>query len=271
MRGLRLGEPADAADLASFLGRVVALDPSALTRLRAGGGRVTAYVTLPFGVLVSRTVTGAAEPVDVTVAAADLLAALDGSSGTDQSAGGIRATDRAGPAGGIGPAGGDGPASGDGSAGGAGPGGGVGPVAAGVHVGGRGKSVTWPALQDLRWRVALPPGGGWRLLDQVPGDVVRDLVRAGREALRAVPAGAAASAGETLLDHQSLIVTGAGRTAALPLRVLSALTKMGFLGDGDSGGGNAVMVSAAGRWVRLAGPYGSAYQHESAGLGLSPR
>jgi hypothetical protein len=128
--------------------------------------------------------------------------------------------------------------------------------------------VAWPAFQDVRWRAALPPGGGWRLLDQVPGDVVRALVRAGREALRAVPAGAAASVGETLLDHESLTVSGAGRTAALPLRVISALTRMGFLGDG---GGDVVMVSVVGGWVRLAGAYGSAYQHESPGLGLSPR
>jgi hypothetical protein len=211
--GLRLGEPADAADMASFLGRVVGLDPAALTRLRAGGGRVTAYVRLPFGVLVSRTVSGSADPVDVTVKAGDLLAALDA------------------------------PGAEDGA-------------------------VTWPAFQDVRWRAALPPGGGWRLLDQVPADVIRTLVRAGREALRAVPAGAAASAGETLLDHESLTVSGAGRTAVLPLRVISALARMGFLGDG---GGDVVMVSAAGGWVRLAGAYGSAYQHESPGLGLSPR
>jgi len=191
----------------------VALDPAALTRLRADGGRVTAYVRLPFGVLVSRTVSGSADPADVTVAAADLLAALDVPFDHDL------------------------------------------PVA-------------WPVFQDVRWRAALPPGGGWRLLDQVPGDVIRALVRAGREALRAVPAGAAASAGETLLDHESLTVSGAGRTAVLPLRVIGALTRMGFLGDG---GGDVVPVSAAGGWVRLAGAYGSAYQHQSPGLSLSPR
>ena len=213
LSGLRPGEPADVADLASFLGRAVGLDSAALTRLRAGGGRVTAYVRLPFGVLVSRTVSGSADPVDVTVKAGDLLAALDARGDEDG-------------------------------------------------------AVAWPASQDVRWRAALPPGGGWRLLDQVPADVIRTLVRAGREALRAVPAGAAASAGETLLDHESLTVSGAGRTAVLPLRVISALARMGFLGDG---GGDVVMVSAAGGWVRLAGAYGSAYQHQSPGLGLSPR
>lgn len=210
--GLTPGEPADGGDLASFLGRVVRLDPAAVVRLRAAGDLVTAWTRLPFGVLVSRTVTGGAEPADVTVGAADLLAALD-----------------------------------------------VPPASGGT--------VAWPVRRDMDWRAALPPAGSWQLLDEVPGEVVRTLVRAGRDALRAVPAGAAASAGESLLDHESLTVSGATRTAALPLRVLSALTSMGFLG----GGGDVVIVSAAGGWVRLAGAYGSAYQHDAPPLGLGLR
>ena len=79
-----------------------------------------------------------------------------------------------------------------------------------------------------------------------------------------MPAGAAAAAGESLLDHESLTVTGAGRTAALPLRVLGSLTRMGFLGDG----GEPVVVSVAAGWTRLAGAYGSAYQHTVPGLAL---
>jgi hypothetical protein len=210
--GLRLDVAADRGDLASFLGRAVALDPAAVARLRAAGERVTAYVRLPFGVLVSRTVAGSAEPADVTVGVAGLLAALDG------------------------------PAD---------------------------EPVRWPARRDVEWRAALPPAGSWRPLDSVPGDVVRALVRAGRDALQAVPAGAAAAAGESLLDHESLTVSGGGRTAVLPLRVLSALTRMGFLG-GDPAP-DAVVVSAAGGWIRLAGAYGSAYQHTTPALGLTPR
>ena len=128
----------------------------------------------------------------------------------------------------------------------------------------------WPRRRDVEWRAALPPATGWLRLDSVPGDVIRALVRAGRDALRAVPAGAAATAGESLLDHESLTVSGAGQTAVLPLRVLSALTRMGFLG-GDPAA-DAVLVSAAGGgWHRLAAAYGSAYQHAAPGLGLSPR
>jgi hypothetical protein len=211
MSGLRLAGSADAADLAAFLGRLVALEPAAVVRLRSAAVRVTAYVRLPFGVLVSRTVTGEADPADVTVGAGDLLTALDR--------------------------------------------------------GERPGAVAWSARRDMDWRAALPPIDGWVRLDSVPGDVVLKLVRAGRDALRAVPAGAAAAAGESLLDHESLTVTGAGRTAALPLRVLGSLTRMGFLGDG----GEPVVVSAAAGWTRLAGAYGSAYQHTVPGLALSPR
>ena len=215
MTGLRPAGPADRGDLVAFLGRAAALDPAAVTRLRASAERVTAYVRLPFGVLVSRTVAGSADPPDVTVSATALLAAIRPAS-PDEGVDGL---------------------------------------------------VGWPERRDVEWRAALPPAGEWERLDAVPGDVLRTLVRAGRDALRAVPAGASAAAGESLLDHESLTVTGAGRTAALPLRVLSALTRMGFLG-GDP---DVVVVSAAGGWVRLAGPYGSAYQRTAPGLGLSPR
>jgi hypothetical protein len=173
-------------------------------------------VRLPFGVLVSRTVSAAAEPVDVTVGAADLLASLEPSP---------------------------------------------------PEPGSVGEPVGWPRPRDVEWRAALPPATGWLRLDSVPGDVVRALVRAGRDALRAVPAGAVATAGESLLDHESLTVSGAGQTAVLPLRMLSALTRMGFLG-GDPAADVVVVSAAGGGWHRLAGAYGSAYQHIAPGLSL---
>jgi hypothetical protein len=212
--GLRLAGAAEAADLASFLGRVAALDPAAVTRLRASGSRVTAYARLPFGVLVSRTVAGDADPADVTVGAGALLGTLDRPAGIEDEQ----------------------------------------------------DAVAWPRRREVDWRAALPPADGWLRLDSVPGDVVRALVRAGRDALRAVPAGAAATAGETLLDHESLTVSGAGRTAVVPLRVLGSLTRMGFLGDAEP-----VVVSAAAGWTRLAAAYGSAYQHTVPSLALAPR
>jgi hypothetical protein len=217
-RGLRTGGPADGGDAAVFLGRLTVLDPGALVRLRDGGGRVTGYARVPFGVLVSRTVVGVVEPADITVAAAALLDALE-------------------------------------------------------PVPGAGAVVPLPPGRDVEWRAPLPPLSGWQRLDDVPVDVVRSLVRAGAETLRTVPADAAASAGESLLDHAALTVSSAERTAVVPLRVLTALAKMGFLGTAGGTGGDAdlVVVSAAGGWVRLAAAYGSAYHHQAPGLGLSPR
>ena len=145
----------------------------------------------------------------------------------------------------------------------------------------RGGELSLPASRDVEWRAALPPLSGWQRLDAVPGEVVRSLVRAGAETLRALPPDAGASAGESLLDHEALTVSSAERTVAVPLRVLTALAKMGFLAGSGAGGGalsgagspeaDLVVVSAAGGWVRLAAAYGSAYHHVQPGLGLSPR
>jgi hypothetical protein len=66
-------------ELAPMLRRAVDLDPRSLARLRFAGETSTVLVNLPFAVLVSRTVRAPLrdKPVDVAVAAADLLAWLD--------------------------------------------------------------------------------------------------------------------------------------------------------------------------------------------------
>jgi hypothetical protein len=67
----------DRGDLAAFVGRVVRLDPTAVVRLRVGGGmRVTAWATTPFDVLATRSVPASLAPNDVTVPATVLLTAL---------------------------------------------------------------------------------------------------------------------------------------------------------------------------------------------------
>ena len=74
---LRVPDPTDRSDLATFVGRVVRLDPAAVVRLRAGGeGRVTAWATTPFDVLATRSVPAALMPGDLTVPASALLTAL---------------------------------------------------------------------------------------------------------------------------------------------------------------------------------------------------
>jgi hypothetical protein len=102
--------------------------------------------------------------------------------------------------------------------------------------------------------------------------VVARLVRAGAATLKALGGQGDAGLSESLLDHEALAVTGAGRTVALPLRVLSAAWRMGFLGDlSPAAAEGSVVVSASGSWVRLAAPYGSAYHQISQGLLVRPR
>jgi hypothetical protein len=68
------------AELAPVVRRAVDLEPGGLARLRLSAAAATVLVRLPFGVLVSRSVSsaGRAETLDVTVRARELLEWLDG-------------------------------------------------------------------------------------------------------------------------------------------------------------------------------------------------
>ena len=76
MSSLLIPDVDDRNDLGTFVGRAVRLDPAALVRLRESAGRVTAWATTPFDVLVTRSVPGTVDPADVTAPAAALLTAL---------------------------------------------------------------------------------------------------------------------------------------------------------------------------------------------------
>ena len=76
MSALLVPDVDDRNDLGTFVGRAVRLDPAALVRLRESAGRVTAWATTPFDVLVTRSVPGTVDPADVTAPAAALLTAL---------------------------------------------------------------------------------------------------------------------------------------------------------------------------------------------------
>jgi hypothetical protein len=119
-----------------------------------------------------------------------------------------------------------------------------------------------PVVRDHDWRTGLPPSRGWTRIDTVPDSVVRGLVRAGALTLREVaareslPGGQARSeTADALLDSVVLTVTDdAGQRAEVSLRVLSATKRMGFLPrDSEIG------VDIAGRWLRVAAPYGSVF------------
>jgi hypothetical protein len=81
----------DRNDLGTFVGRAVRLDPAALVRLRESAGRVTAWATTPFDVLVTRSVPGTVDPADVTAPATTLLTALsvERAATVDPGAGGL--------------------------------------------------------------------------------------------------------------------------------------------------------------------------------------
>jgi hypothetical protein len=89
---LRIPDRDDRADLGTFVGRAVRLDPVATVRLRGtAAGRVTAWVTTPFDVLATRSVPGSLDPDDVTAPATALLTALsvDRAEAVDPGAGGL--------------------------------------------------------------------------------------------------------------------------------------------------------------------------------------
>ena len=74
---LTVPDPGQRADLAEFVARVVALDPTAGVRLRGGDNHhVTAWAATPFDVLATRSAAGTLDPADVAVPATALLTAL---------------------------------------------------------------------------------------------------------------------------------------------------------------------------------------------------
>jgi hypothetical protein len=117
-----------------------------------------------------------------------------------------------------------------------------------------------PARHDARWLTGLPPRSGWRRIEVVPDQAIREVVRSG-----ALLARDATSRPEqqALLDSIVLTVSDEGHSVQVPLGPLSALTRMGFLPRGSE----AVVDTAPG-WIRVAAAYGSTYFNDGNPLGL---
>ena len=128
------------------------------------------------------------------------------------------------------------------------------------------------------WPGELPPEDGWARVDDVPAGELDGLADRGLALARehAGPMGPPAS----LLDQTVLTVSpagpaGAGGSAVRPvkvqMRVLFAMSGMGFLGDpGTDAGEPVVRVSAVGSWVRLDARYGAVVRRRLTSLPLLP-
>lgn len=223
-------------DVGAFCVRVLRLDPSGLVRLRTVGERVTLYSMLPLDVLVSLTVqAGQSGASDLTVTVADLLNAIEGVafSGRQPDQVDDSSSTRSGH-----------------------------PLV-----------LAATSVRDGAWRGTLPPLAGWSRLDLVPVTAIAAAVRAGNaafESARGRPD--AAAVGGTLLDHQTLRVSDGERRVTLPLRVLYAVWRMGFLGADPAGSASHCAVSVTtGGWTRLAAPHGSVYHQHRPALPVLPR
>ncbi len=231
MRQLRIPDVDERADLGTFVGRAVRLDPAALVRLRASpGGRVTAWATTPFDVLATRSVPGSLDPDDLTVPATALLTALS--------------VDRAAV---------------------------VDPGSGGLWQGLLPPDEGWAAvdtvpaaeLEGLTERgLALarehagPLGPPASLLDQT---------------VLTVRGGPGASPGPSTPPAGGGSAGGPRPTTApvkVPLRCLFALSGMGFLGASSDGGDETVRVSATSTWLRLDARYGAVVRRRITALPL---
>lgn len=120
-----------------------------------------------------------------------------------------------------------------------------------------------PAV-DASWRTQLPPAGGWVTVDEVPATVLAALAEEGATGARERP-GPAGAASTALLDTEVLTVTGAGMRVVVNLRMVFALSGMGFA---PSTPGEQVRVSATDAWARIDGRFGAVVRRRHALLPL---
>lgn len=108
-----------------------------------------------------------------------------------------------------------------------------------------------PVRRDALWLGPLPPLSGWRRIEVVPDEEIRNVVRSG--ALLA-PSATTRTGQQSLLAATVLQVTRGEDSVEVPLGPLSALTKMGFL-PRDS----QAAIDVAPGWIRVAAAFGSTF------------
>ena len=106
---------------------------------------------------------------------------------------------------------------------------------------------------DAAWRSQLPPASGWVQVDEVPASVLAALAEEGATGARDRP-GPAGAASTALLDTEVLTVSGAGMKVVLSLRMVFALSGMGFAPIAPD---EVVRVSATDSWARIDARFGA--------------
>ncbi len=117
---------------------------------------------------------------------------------------------------------------------------------------------------DAAWRSQLPPATGWVAVDEVPAAVLAALAEEGASGARDRP-GPAGAASTALLDTEVLTVSGAGMRVVLNLRMVFALSGMGFAPVAPD---EVVRISATDSWARIDARYGAVVRRRHALLPL---
>ncbi len=108
-------------------------------------------------------------------------------------------------------------------------------------------------VTDASWRAQLPPPGGWIEVDRLPALVLAELAEQGTAEAKDHP-GPAGGASTALLESEVLTVSGSGMRVVIPLRVLFALSGMGFASEAPE---EMVRVSATDAWLRIDARFGA--------------
>lgn len=120
------------------------------------------------------------------------------------------------------------------------------------------------APRDPSWPGALPPVGGFQLVDEVPVSVARELADKGQALARQFsgPLGPPAS----LLNQTVVEVDSAdGHVhAAIPMRMIFTCVSLGLIPSfaAPLDIPRHLRVSTTGRWVRIDAPFGTVYHSE---------
>ncbi|AGP57798.1 hypothetical protein [Streptomyces rapamycinicus] len=253
---LHFADAGEAADLAAFLARLIHYDRAAAVRLQAGGGVLAVFGRPPsFEVLAIRTAR-----LEAVVSTEDTPDESDASATSAGAAGGSGALDTTVSAGEFADALDTARAA---------------RTADGSESRERGLVVTVPqAVTGPPWAGVLPPRGGWRRVNGLPGvNEVRGAVTAAVAEFRArdaaLPEERRTRAERDRIGHEIWSRT-LGDTG-LPLRAVHAAQSLGFLrpvraaapavtahGSGvATAAPEPLALLAAGGWLRLRTPYGS--------------